>query len=95
MEILIKFFSTLRNATGQDQVTITLPSNTTFKECLEKIQTDYFTSDNTKILKSNGLDLEVGVICLINDVDVSLMGGLKSKIRENQEITLISSLHGG
>lgn len=39
--------------------------------------------------------LRPGILCLVNDVDWEIEGGLDYSISDQDSITFISSLHGG
>ena len=95
LQIRINFYSTLKNTVGKDYVDISIEKGSTMKNILQNIQNDLFVPNNVKILKSDNNSLEVGLICLIDEVDLNLAGGLKRKIQKPVKITLISSLHGG
>jgi molybdopterin converting factor small subunit len=93
--VKIIFYSTLRNTTGFPETSIPVLTNSTLLDLILKIQKDYFQPKNIHLIKTDQQSLEAGLICLVNDVDISLSGGLKRKITAPITITLISSLHGG
>jgi molybdopterin converting factor small subunit len=93
--ITISFYSTLRNVTGEASTQLSVPLKSTLQSLLQQIEQKYFLPKGLHILSQDGSMLEAGIICLINDADVSLLGGLKHKLTANEAITLISSLHGG
>ncbi|WP_457557244.1 hypothetical protein [Candidatus Harpocratesius sp.] len=90
-----RFFSTIRNIVGASEVEISVESGLRLKDALQQIQETYFLPKKNHILNEAGNQLEVGIICLIDDVDINLAGGLNKKLNQNCDITLISSLHGG
>lgn len=95
ISLTISFYSTLRNVTGEPSTQIAVPPKSTLHSLLQQIEKKYFLPKNLHLLSHDGTTLEAGIICLINDADVSLLGGLKHKLMPNEAITLISSLHGG
>lgn len=96
IEVTIVFFSTLKKITGQTQISISIPRNQTILSILEKIHTMHFLPHNARLLSADNKSLEVGHICLVDDVDLQLIGGgPKHKLKKPCTITLISSLHGG
>ncbi len=96
LEVEIQFFSTLKNVTEKDSISIQIENGTPVLDILTDIQEKYFIPNDSRILDPSNETLETGIICLINDADVKLTGGLRQKIdREGKTITLISSLHGG
>ncbi|MHA1648420.1 MAG: hypothetical protein ACTSVL_12700 [Promethearchaeota archaeon] len=95
LDVKVVFFSTLRNIAGQDSISLQFPKNTTIRTILQNVQKKYFLPSDHRILKAGDEALDVGNICLIDDVDLNLTGGMRFKLRNSVTITLISSLHGG
>ncbi|UYP47236.1 hypothetical protein NEF87_003521 [Candidatus Lokiarchaeum ossiferum] len=95
IQVKVIFYSSLKNTVGQDHVVLPFPKNTTLQSVLEKVQQDYFSPKNEFILKETTKQLEVGLICLVDDVDISIAGGLARQLQKDRTITLITSLHGG
>ena len=94
-KITIRFFSTLKNITGQDRVEIEVDEAENLRDLLIQVQNDHFLPNNARLLKDGNTELETGTLCLIDDVDLNICGGLKQKFKKPVTITLISSLHGG
>ena len=95
LEVTVVFFSTLKKITGQTKIQLSIAPNQTILSVLEKIHTTYFLPHNARLLHADNQSLEVGHICLIDDVDLQLMGGPKHRLKKSCTMTLISSLHGG
>ena len=95
IQIKIRFFSSLRSTTGLDQVELSINKGETLLNVLHQIEKKYFTPKKAQLLDGDARKLAVGTLCLIDDVDVSLSGGLNQKINNSINITLISSIHGG
>jgi len=95
IDVTVVFFSTLKKITGQTQLQLSIPRNQTILSVLEQIHTIYFLPHDSRLLHADNQSLEVGHICLIDDVDLQLMGGPKHRLKKSCTITLISSLHGG
>ena len=95
VQIKVRFFSSLRSTTGIDQVEIPITKGDTVLNVLHQVEKKYFTPKNSQLLDGDKRKLAVGTLCLIDDVDVSLSGGLNQKINSSINITLISSIHGG
>lgn len=93
--VTVAFFSTLRNITGIPQTQIKLSNGTNLLSILQSVEKQYFQPKSAKILNNNATNLEPGILCLIDDADMSLSGGLHQKLNPSSIITLISSLHGG
>lgn len=93
--ISVKFFSTLKNLTGCEMIDITVPAGKTLLEVLGGIQEQFFLPKNARLLNPSNSELEVGLICLVNEADYHISGGMKYKFKKPSKITLISSLHGG
>ena len=95
IQIKIRFFSSLRSTTGIDQTEIPIKMGDTLLNVLHQVENNYFKPKNVHLLDGDSRKLAVGTLCLIDDVDVSLSGGLNQKINRSINITLISSIHGG
>jgi molybdopterin converting factor small subunit len=95
ISVTVSFFSTLRNTTGIAQIQISISLGDDLLSILQTVEKQYFQPKSARLLNNNGLGLEAGILCLIDDADMSLSGGLHQKIKTPATITLISSLHGG
>ena len=95
IQIKIRFFSSLRSTTGIDQIEIPINKGDTILNVLHQVENKYFTPKNAQLLDGDTKKLAIGTLCLIDDVYVSLSGGLNQKINSSINITLISSIHGG
>ncbi len=95
IQIKIRFFSSLRSTTGIDQTEIPIKKGDTLLNVLHQVENKYFTPKKAQLLDGDLKKLAVGILCLIDDVDISLSGGLHQKINSSLTITLISSIHGG
>ena len=95
IQIKIRFFSSLRSTSGIDQTEIPIKKGDTLLNVLHQVENKYFKPKNTQLLDGDTRKLAVGTLCLIDDVDVSLSGGLNQKLNSSINITLISSIHGG
>lgn len=95
ISIKVVFYSTLQKTAQTNETTIDIEKGTTLQKTLIQIQNIYFTPNNGRILKADNSNIDVGMICLIDDVDMNLMGGMQFKILKPITIVLISSLHGG
>ena len=95
IQIKIRFFSSLRSTTGIDQVELLINKGDTVLNVLHQVENKYFKPKNAQLLDGDTKKLAIGTLCLIDDVDISLSGGLNQKINSSINITLISSIHGG
>ena len=96
LRVKVQFYSTLRNTANQDEVEMEIPSGTTVLTVLDQINKKYFVPNEAQLIDPQSKELDTGIICLINQADVNLTGGLEQKItKDGKKITLISSLHGG
>ena len=93
--ITVVFYSTLKKVAQQDKADLEIEKGTSLEEVLVQIQEEYFLPNNGRILGANNNKLDVGMICLVDDTDYNLLGGLRYHVEQSITITLISSLHGG
>ena len=95
LTVTVKFFSTVRNTTGVPETQLTVPRKEKLVVVLRQIETTFFQPKGTHFLKSDGSGLEPGFLCLVDDADMQLTGGLTQTLKKNCTVTLLSSLHGG
>lgn len=93
--VKIVFYSTLQKIAQTNSTKMDVVPNTPLLDVLITVQETFFLPKDARILKANNDALDVGMICLVNDVDFNLCGGMRHKISEPTNVTLISSLHGG
>jgi molybdopterin converting factor small subunit len=95
LQVTVNFYSTVRNITGEAQIRLEIPKNTKLTEVLQQIEAKYFQPKGSRLLSRDGEGLDAGLLCLIDDADYTLCGGLQQKLKNDLTLTLISSLHGG
>jgi molybdopterin converting factor small subunit len=95
ISVTVSFFSTLRNVTGVPQTQMNITKGEELVSLLKAVENQFFQPKSAKLLNNNCSGLEAGIICLLDDADMTLSGGLHQKLTSSCVITLISSLHGG
>jgi len=95
VKVSVQFYSTVKNTTGISHIDKTVPKKSLLRDLLIEIEKELFLPKKAHFLKSDQTDVEPGIICLIDDADIHINGGLKQQIRKDAKVTLISSLHGG
>lgn len=94
--ISIKFFSTLRSIMKMESTTIQAEKNLSLFELFNKINESIFLPKNFNIFSTTSCkELAPGILCLIDEVDYQLWSEDSNDISEIDQITFISSLHGG
>jgi len=93
--VSVHFYSTVRNTTGISHIEKIVPKKTILRDLLTEIEKELFLPKKSHFLKSDQSDVEPGIICLLDEADIHINGGIKQQLRKDAKVTLISSLHGG
>jgi molybdopterin converting factor small subunit len=94
MAVTFKFIGSLRSLSGKSKFTLNLEDNVPLKEAIKKASNELpklsqvLMDSDREIASSNAL-------ILVNGKDISVLDGLKTLLKDGDEVTLIPVLHGG
>ena len=72
-----------------------IPIGTTFSGLVGIIRSRYIAERPELFLDSAGLGLRPGILALVNDVDIEVVGGVEYVVQDRDVISFVSTLHGG
>ncbi|CAD5234250.1 unnamed protein product [Bursaphelenchus xylophilus] len=74
---------------------VNIDGNVTVKDLIRWV-VDNLLEDKSRapLFEDNGT-VRPGILVMVNDVDWEITGGLSTALKENDEISFISTLHGG
>ncbi|HMF33158.1 MAG TPA: MoaD/ThiS family protein [Candidatus Lokiarchaeia archaeon] len=95
MPILVKFFSILRAHAGTGEYTPENPNLSTLRDVLIDVDQRFFEG-TALIFEIRPSNVNPALLLLVDDHDYRLLDGeLDYTLAGNEEITLLSSVHGG
>ena len=89
----MKIFATLRQLVGEKEVEVRVDADDTVRNVLEKLTAEY-PALRQHIWDDEG-NLQRFIIVLINGRSIKFLDGLKSAIRESDQLALFPLLGGG
>jgi molybdopterin synthase sulfur carrier subunit len=89
----VKIFATLRQLVGEKEVEVRVDAGDTLRHVLEKLTTEY-PALKPRVLDDDG-NLQRFIIVLINGRSIKFLDGLKSAIRESDQLALFPLIGGG
>ncbi len=94
MTVTARFVGSLRSLSGKELLTLRLLKSLPLKQVLQKI------ADETPRLKevfdgSQQTKLETGMLILVDGKEISVLGGLETTIKKDDELVFVPVLHGG
>ena len=89
----VKIFATLRQLVGEKEVEVRVDADDTVRNVLEKLTAEY-PALRQHIWDDEG-NLQRFIIVLINGRSIKFLDGLKSAIRESDQLALFPLLGGG
>lgn len=96
MAIKVKLIGSLAKLAGKTEIHIKATKSMALSEATRKICMEIQAPEFEKALMDpNSKTVGPHIIVLINDRDTSVLQGLETRIKSNDEITLIPITHGG
>lgn len=94
MVITLKFLGALRHASGKDNVTLDCKENASVLEVVN------MASELAPALRRNLLDEQLetptpNALILVNGREISVLNGLKTKVKDGDEVVFVPIVHGG
>ena len=94
MVITVKFIGALRYLSGKKELSVEYAPNCSLKDCITKISGE-MPALKSSLLDSNTDDPKPNALILVNGKEISVLNGLETKIKNNDEIVFIPVVHGG
>lgn len=94
MPVTVRFIGSLRASAGRSRFTLELKKTTSLREVITRIV------DEQPKLKRALIDPELddprtNALILVNGKEISVLGGLDTKLKDGDELVLIPVVHGG
>jgi MoaD family protein len=94
MTVTVRFIGALRNASGKNKITTAIKKAVTLREIIKKI-----VEEQPK-LKRTLIDPELenpnpNVLILVNGKEISVLNGLETMVKDEDEVVFVPILHGG
>jgi molybdopterin converting factor small subunit len=94
MAVTFKFIGSLRSMSGKSKFTLNLEHNVPLSEAIKKAS-DELPKLSRVLLDSDREIASSNVLILVNGKDISVLGGLKTLLKDGDEVILVPVLHGG
>lgn len=93
--VRVKFLSTMREAAGQDINYLVVNDNSTVADLLKLLSTMYNRNVATLLFEEDNVTVKSDTLVLVNDVEISVLGGDETRLSEGDEVALMPIAHGG
>ncbi len=95
MPISVKFLSILKVHAGTDSFIVQKTQSNTLRDVLHTIDRQFFSGSNL-VFDPQGVNVNPALLIMVNGQDYHLLDDqLDCRLDGTEEITLLSSLHGG
>ena len=94
MPLNIKFIGALRHISGKTQLTVNFQESTSLKDLLSKLVIEFPSLEKTFIDQQLN-DSRSNNLILVNGREISVLGGLETKLNDGDEIVFVPVVHGG
>ncbi len=94
MTITLKFLGALRHASGKNQLTLECRKGASVMDLIEE------ATKKTPTLRRNLLDEQLSPpkpnsIILVNGIEISVLKGLETTVKDGDEVVFVPVVHGG
>lgn len=87
--VKVKLIPPLDKEVGSKEINVSMKENTTVFDILNKLSLEY----KVRLVIDN--DLNPGYLVLLNDKDINVLEGLKTKVKNGDILVIIPVSHGG
>ncbi len=93
--VSVEFVGVLRGITGKDEISVELKQSKPVSEFLEDLSAMFKPDFRQTLIDSELNDPRPNALILINDMEISALNGLKTKVVNGDKVALIPWSHGG
>lgn len=94
VKVLVRFFTTLREITGKKEEQIELSKSASVNSVLKKLSENYGADFNDYMFDELG-DVRSHLEILVNGRSVSTLSGLKTKLKDGDQVAILPPVGGG
>ena len=93
MRIKVEFAGGLDMLFNAKQLEVDIPDDTNIRKLIELLRDEHIKRDRE--LFATGSKIRPGVLILVNDVDFEVLESYDYKLKQNDTVLFVSTLHGG
>lgn len=93
--IRLRFLSTMKELVEKNDNSLEVDAQATVEDLLKLVLARYNNSMTSLLFEEDKKSVRNDILILINDVDISVLDGLKTSLSEGDEVALIPIAHGG
>jgi len=93
-DLLLKFLSTLKEVTGVPEIKLSPPMKLKIGELLDLLESKGIKIKG-HIQTSGSIIYSSSMLILVNDLEISVLNGLETELKDGDVITFIPVVHGG
>ncbi|MEM0058378.1 MAG: MoaD/ThiS family protein [Candidatus Bathyarchaeia archaeon] len=92
--ITVRFVGSLRNITGKSRITLKLDGEKTLKEIME-ILVKKFPETERVLIDPELEDPRPNTLIIVNGIEISVLNGLETILKDGDEVVFVPVSHGG
>lgn len=95
IRITVRLLATLKSLAGDESFMLTVPPSITLRDVLGKIAEIVEGKAGARLFKEGSMELQPDILVLVNDVEMGVLNGLDTVLKEGDVITFLPTVHGG
>jgi len=94
LKVTVKFFGIFHSVSGKDKVTLEFKDAVPLKKVINKLVEAVPKLQKT-LTSPESEDLKSSTLIIINGKEISVLNGLKTEVKDGDNIVLVPVTHGG
>lgn len=94
-KVTVRLLATLKSLAGSEYFTLDIDLPVTLRELLEMLVEVVGEKARERLFKRGSIELQPDILVLVNDVEISVLNGLDTKLKEGDVVSFLPTVHGG
>ncbi|MEM3703012.1 MAG: MoaD/ThiS family protein [Candidatus Bathyarchaeia archaeon] len=94
MAVTVKFVGSLRNSSGKSKITLKLETPVSLRDAIKKVVEELPALAKVLIDQELG-DPRPNSLIIVNGMEVNVLNGLETMLKDGDEVVFVPVLHGG
>ncbi len=91
--VKVKFFGVFRNYAKNESLNVCLEEPATIESLMIKLSSQI--NEFNELLKYGLKDIKSNMIIVLNDKEIGVLDGLKTYVKDGDDVVIIPTIHGG
>lgn len=95
IRVTVRLLATLKDLAGRDYITLNFESQVTLKDLLRRLSDVIEKRARNRLFKYGSMELQSDIIILVNDIEIGVLNGLETVLKDGDIVSILPTVHGG